>query len=86
MGNLCALLQNMKTNAFTVCSSVFQSSILHLNVSYPHVSLNIVADHKVSQDAVGGDLGLLDDVGAEGDLADVLFVFDRGAGGRVEPG
>lgn len=58
----------------------------HLNVSYPHVSLHVVADHKVSQEAVGGDLGLLDDVGAEGDPADVLFVFDHSGDGRLRLG
>lgn len=58
----------------------------HLNVSYPHVSLHIITNHKVSQEAVGGDLGLLDDVGAEGDLADVLFVFDHSSDGRLRVG
>lgn len=48
----------------------------HLYVSNPQFSLNIVANHKVSQVAVGGDLGLLDNIGAEGDLADVLFILD----------
>lgn len=55
----------------------------HLNVPDPHVPLHVVADHEVSQEAVGGDLGLLDDVGAEGDLADVVFVFDRSGDGRL---
>lgn len=58
----------------------------HLNVSDAHVSLHVVADHKVSQDAAGGDLGLLDDVGAEGDLADVLFILDHSGHGRLELG
>lgn len=56
---------------------------MYLNVSYPHLSLHIVADHKVSQQAVGGDLGLLDDVRAEGDLADVFLLFDHRGDGRV---
>lgn len=55
----------------------------HLNVSDPHVPLDVVADHEVSQDAAGGDLGLLDDVGAEGDPAHVLFVFDDGGDGKL---
>lgn len=58
----------------------------HLNVSDPHVSLNIIADHEVSQDATGGDLCLLNDVGAEGDLADVLFVFDHSGDGKLRFG
>ena len=55
----------------------------HLDVSNPHVSLDIIADHKVSQDAAGGDLGLLDDVRAKGDLPDVLFVFDHSGDGKL---
>lgn len=57
--------------------------LLHLNVSDPHVSLHVVADHEVSQHAAGGDLCLLDDVGAEGNLADVLFVFDHRGDGKL---
>lgn len=55
----------------------------HLNVSDAHVSLHVVADHEISQNAIGGDLGLLDDVGAEGDLADVLLVLDHRGDGRL---
>ncbi len=58
----------------------------NLNVSDPHVSLHIVADHKVSQEAGGGDLGLLDDVGAEGDPADVVFTFDDSGDRRLRLG
>lgn len=58
----------------------------HLNVSYPHVSLDIVTDHKVSQIAVGRDLGLLDDVGFEGDLVDVLFICYHSGDGGFELG
>ncbi len=67
-----------------VCLSMTLRS--HLNVSDPHVPLHIVADHKVSQEAIGGDLGLLDDVGAEGDLADVLFLFDHSGDRRLRLG
>lgn len=56
----------------------------HLNVSYPQVSLHVIADDEVSQQAAGADLGLLDDVGAEGDPVDVLLLFDHGGDGRLE--
>lgn len=49
-----------------------------LYVSDPQLSLHVVADHEVSQGAARGDLGLLDDVWAEGDLADVSLVSDGG--------
>lgn len=58
----------------------------HLNVSYSHVSLDVITDHKVPQKATGGDLGLLDDVGVEGDLADVLLVFYQSGNGGLELG
>ena len=58
----------------------------HLDVSYPHVPLHVVADHKVSQEAAGGDLSLLDDVGTEGDLADVLLFVDHSGEGRLRLG
>lgn len=58
----------------------------NLNVSDPHVSLHVVADHKISQNAIGGDLGLLDDVGTEGHSADVLFHFDHRGDGMLGPG
>lgn len=49
----------------------------HLDVADAHVSLHVIADDKVSQEAAGADLRLLDDVGAEGDVAHVLFSFDH---------
>lgn len=49
----------------------------HLDVADAHVSLHVVADDEVSQEAAGADLRLLDDVGAEGDVAHVLFSFDH---------
>lgn len=49
----------------------------HLDVADAHVSLHIVADDEVSQEAAGADLRLLDDVWAEGDAAHVLFSFDH---------
>lgn len=54
----------------------------HLDVSDPQLSLHVVADHKVSQDAAGGDAGLLDDVWAEGDPPDVVLLFDLGGDGK----
>ena len=48
-----------------------------LYVSYPHLPLHVVAHYKVSQNAAGGDLGLLHNVWLEGDLADVLVLFDH---------
>lgn len=50
--------------------------ISHLYVSNSHLSLHIIADHKVSKNATGGDFGLLNDAGAKGDLTHILFVFD----------
>lgn len=58
----------------------------YLHVSDSRVPLEVVADHKISQDAVGGDHGLLHDVGAEGDLAGVLFPLDRRGDWRLHLG
>lgn len=57
----------------------------HLDVSYRHFSLNIVADHKISQVATGGKFGLLDNVGAKGDFPDVILIFDHGGDGKLKP-
>lgn len=45
--------------------------------------MHVVADHEISQQAVDGNLGLLDDVGAEGDPADSLSPFDHRGNGRL---
>ena len=55
----------------------------HLYVSDAQLSLHVVTDHEVAQVTAGGDLGLLDDVGAEADLAEVLVLLDRRGDGQV---
>ena len=48
-----------------------------LYVSYPQLSLHVIVHHKLSQHAAGGDLSLLNDVGAEGDPTERLILFDH---------
>lgn len=57
----------------------------HLNVSDAHVPLDVVANHEISQQPVGGDPGLLDDVGAEGDPAHVLLRLDHRGNRELRP-
>lgn len=75
-----------KNSVFFFRSLCFVSASHYLNVADPHPSLHVVADHEIPQNAVGGDLGLLDDVGAEGDLADAVFLRDGGGDGKLELG
>ena len=55
----------------------------HLYVSDAQLSLHVVADHKVAEVTAGGNLGLLDDVGAEADLAEVLVLLDHRGDGQI---
>lgn len=57
----------------------------HLNVPDGHVPLDVVANDEIPQQPVGGDPGLLDDVGAEGDPARVLLLLDRRGNGELRP-
>lgn len=57
----------------------------HLDVPDAHVPLDVVADDEVPQHPVGGDPGLLDDVGTEGDPAHVLLLLDHRGNRQLRP-
>lgn len=72
-------MENDFSGVFFLCLFDFEKKVRpsHLDVTDAHVSLHVIADHEVSQEAAGADLRLLHDVGAEGDAAHVLLPFDH---------
>lgn len=49
---------------------------VYLYIADSSFPLYIIEHHKFSQHAIGGNFGLLDDVGSEGDLAEGFVLFD----------
>lgn len=61
---------NLQSNILSVWVYVY------LYIADADFSLYIIAHHKFSQHAVGRNLGLLDNVGSEGDLAEGFILLD----------